>query len=217
MAYADAATTRWNSNLQEISQPNQEMGQDRFSGDENILMTTGYRGTTSPWTALVSGTSLSSGSESMRSFQETAERLAEEDSLSKNQAPVRFDILHEFPFLARENIYFYAKNYADAAPFPILHWENFRNSLDLILRTRHAVRSGQVVCILLVNSLLPSIISGCLEYPPIDIIKLRCAILISILGSALLILKAMSQALALLMVNQECYLKGHGHFFRIFS
>lgn len=155
MAYTDAATVRWNSNLLEISQPNQEMGQDRFSGDQGILTTTGYRGTTSPWTALVSGTSPSSGSESMRTFQETAERLAEEDSLSKNQAPIRFDILHEFPFLARENIYFYAKNYAEAAPFPILHWENFRNSLDLILRTRHAVRSGQVVCILLVNSLLP--------------------------------------------------------------
>lgn len=73
--------------------------------------------------------------------------------MCKNKGPIRFDKLHDFPFLARDDVFPYAKNCAETAPFPILHWESFKNSLDLILRTRNAARSGQIVCILIVNSL----------------------------------------------------------------
>lgn len=156
LGLTDTTTTRRNPHLPAIAPTSQDMGQDRSSGDEVARMATGYQGPTSPWTTLVNGTSPSSGSESMRSFQETAERLAKEEILNRiYPTPIRFDILHEFPFLTRDRLFAYAENYAVAAPFPILHWESFRNSLDRILKTRQVGRSGQIVCILIVNSLCP--------------------------------------------------------------
>ena len=119
---------------------------------EGATAAQGYRGSISPWTTLANGTSTSSGLGSLRSFQETAERLTEEERvITQTSGLIRCDFLQDFLSLTEDGIYAYAKNYAMTAPCPILHWESCRNSMNRILRTKRAVISGEAVCVLIVG------------------------------------------------------------------
>lgn len=120
--------------------------------DEGATPAQGYRGSISPWTTLANGTSTSSGLGSLRSFQETAGRLTEEERvITQTSGLIRCDFLQDFLSLTEDGIYAYAKKYAMTAPCPILHWESFRNSINRILRTKRAVISGEAVCVLIVG------------------------------------------------------------------
>ena len=117
-------------------------------------MVKGYRGSTSPWTTLAQGTSTSASSESepMHSFRRTVERLSDEDrSVKLSSKNIHFDLLRDFPFLTKELVFQYAKNYAVIAPYPLLEWESFKASLEQLLETHKAARWGQVTSTLIVR------------------------------------------------------------------
>ena len=94
-------------------------------------------------------------SESVQSFRQTVNRLAEEERSSKlSGGLIHIDLLDQYPFLTRDCAFLYARDYALAAPFPILDWIPFRQMLERVLDTQQASRWGQIACILMVRIVL---------------------------------------------------------------
>ena len=139
--------------------PNFSLGQQerrtRSLSFDRPSVVQGFRGTTSPWSNLVAGTPTSLESESVQSFRQTVSRLAEEERSSKlSGSSIHIDLLDQYPFLTRDRALLYARDYALAAPFPILDWIPFRQILERVLDTHQASRWGQIACILVVRTVL---------------------------------------------------------------
>ena len=116
-----------------------------------------FRGSTSPWTILVNATLEETDNSSLNSFNRTITKLADEDQTpSTPTRKIYFNILQEFPRLRRDNLYAYHRDYIMTAPYPIVHPELLTLTTDHLLETQQASSWGQIVCILLVCSVVES-------------------------------------------------------------
>lgn len=123
------------------------------SGDgSGTSKVTTFHGSTSPWTALVTGTSATETDVDFLGFHDTATRIADEQkSTNLPQDQIRYDLAGEFPNLTADQIYEYAAKYASEAPFPIVCWPELSAAIERLFHTHRIARWGQLVCILLVS------------------------------------------------------------------
>ena len=104
------------------------------------------RGTTSPWSVLLSGTDDSDPK--LHNFRSTAlENADSETSIAIRRDTISYDMLSIVPGLSLVNIVNFSRDYARIAPFPILCWGSMQLSIQHLIDRKRLKCIGEVTCV----------------------------------------------------------------------
>lgn len=104
------------------------------------------RGTTFPWSVLLSGTDDSNPE--LHNFRSTTLKNAgSESSITTRRDIISYDMLSIVPGLSPVKIENFSRNYARIAPFPILHWSSIQLSIQNLIDQKRITYSGEVTCV----------------------------------------------------------------------
>lgn len=110
-----------------------------------------YRGTSSPWSTLVSQLDGKTSDKDLDAFQKDATKYAEDErSSSVSSTAASYSVLRRFPHLDRDTIVSYIRAYAKDAPYPILHFDSLMQTVEQVLDGQTSTQWGQIVCVLMV-------------------------------------------------------------------
>ena len=132
------------SSSKPTARPNEGAADTALSSDE--FSTPLFRGTTSPWSILLSGTDDSNPE--LRNFRTTTLKSAgSESSIAIPKDTIPYDMLSNVPGLSPAKIENYSRNYARIAPFPILHWSSMQLVIRSLIERKRVKRVGEVTCV----------------------------------------------------------------------